>query len=95
MHRHKERTGALLQQLAAEYLEEKNSGLAMLTVFEAVLSRDGRLATIYVSVFPPEREGEAKKFVDRERSDFREHIKSHSRMRVIPRINFRVGKSMA
>lgn len=85
----KEKTIQLLKSLAGDFLARTSNRTSLITVTNVVLSEDGRRADILVSVMPKEKASAATDFMNRNVDEFREYVKSHSRMRILPRFAFR------
>lgn len=88
MTRKEEQTADLIRDLASEFINRESVRTSMITVLRTLISSDLRTAKILVSVFPAEQEKMALDFLKRQRSDFREYLKSHSKLRLIPFIDF-------
>ncbi len=70
------RISALFMTLAAEFLERESAGQGLMTVTGVNMSRDRKEVTILFTVFPDKYQDQALGFAKRERSDFREYVKS-------------------
>ena len=84
----KERLQTIVRELAADFTQRESSGSSLITVTRCELSENMRSATIYVSVFPDTAGESALNFLKRKRQDFKNHVKSHSRLRFIPFFDF-------
>ncbi|PIR82153.1 hypothetical protein COU20_03250 [Candidatus Kaiserbacteria bacterium CG10_big_fil_rev_8_21_14_0_10_59_10] len=73
---------------AGVYLQRESNRTSLITVTRADVSPDLKNATIYVSVLPHEEEERAIAFVKRQRGLFREYLKSHSKLKFLPFIDF-------
>ena len=56
----------------------------------ADISPDMKNIIIFLSVLPIQHERNALDFAKRQRSEFREHLKKHSRLKTIPHIDFEI-----
>ena len=79
-----------LAHLAGDFLARESSVKALITVTRAKVAPHFKTATIYFSVLPQTREGDALKFAKRSRSDFREYIKNHAVLHPIPLVDFEI-----
>jgi ribosome-binding factor A len=79
---------AMLTELAAQYIAREAGRDTLITPLRTDLSRDGKHATIYVSVFPTDESEHAITFLMRHKDLFRSYLKSHSRFPVLPYITF-------
>ena len=73
------RISSLYMSLAAEFLERQATGGGMITVTGIQMSRDHKLVTILFTVFPDKFEQNALHFAKRERSEFREYVRSKTK----------------
>lgn len=86
--RHAVRIEELLAHLAAEFIARSTNGTSLITVTRTEVSSKGDATKIFVTVFPDEAAKEALAFLNRQRDEFREYLKSHARLRSIPRATF-------
>ena len=75
---------------AADFLAREIGIKALLTVTHADMSPSYKEATIYFSVLPATMEEDALKSVKRSRSDFREYLRTHSKLHPIPTVDFEI-----
>lgn len=88
MSRHEQRAMEIIAQQAAQFiLREAGSG-SLITVTRAVPSSHGDRVTIFVSVFPEDKIRPALAFLERQREAFSDHLKAHTRLRPLPRVDF-------
>ncbi|MCH7598009.1 ribosome-binding factor A [Patescibacteria group bacterium] len=92
LNRH-DRMKELLQHLAAEFLNRQSNRTTLITVTDINLTKDARSATILISVFPKDKTKGALDFVRRKRRDLGEYIKTHSRLKRLPRFDFDIDHS--
>ncbi len=85
-----ERMEEILHDLGARFLSLNGNGTSLLTVTKTELTRDGKHATIFFTVFPAEFEKTALEFAKRKRSEFKEFIKDNSRLGRIPQMDFAI-----
>ena len=85
-----ERTKEILRDLGARFLLLNGSGASLLTVTKAELTRDGKRATIFFTVFPDKFEKTALEFAKRKRGEFKEFIKENSNLGRIPQMDFEI-----
>ena len=85
MNSHKpEKITSLLTQYAAEFLNRQSNGASLITVTHSTISNDLKQATIFVTIFPDDKEEEALNFVKRQRSELRDYIKTKSKLGTLP-----------
>lgn len=83
----------LLKHAAASFLLDVSNSNPLITVTDAKIMDHGKLAVIFITVFPVEKEEEALDFVKRKRSDFKHYLKDNARIRVIPFVDFKIDVS--
>ena len=81
-----------LQHLAAEYLNTEANRLSLITVTSALISRDFKNATIFVTVYPEEDEEAVINYLKRKRSDFRAYVSKHAHMKTMPFFEFEIDE---
>lgn len=81
-----------LRKHAAVFLERESSRASLITVTGAQMSPNLREATIFISVFPTEREEQAIDFIKRQERDFRLYLSEHARLQRMPRIRFELDR---
>lgn len=86
--RRHEQVSQLIAQLAGEFLERESNRRSLVTVTRADLAPNFKSIMIYLSVLPETEEKPALDFAKRQRSDFREYLKEHTRLHPIPNIDF-------
>jgi len=79
-----------IKRVAGEYLKEKAGRESMITAIRADIGRDLKNSTVYVTVFPEEKETEALNFLKRKRGDFREFFKSRIKLKTVPFFDFKI-----
>lgn len=73
---------------AGRFLAEEANRSPLITVTRANVSPDMANSTIFVSVFPEADEENALDFLKRKRSDFRDWVARHVRLKKIPFFDF-------
>lgn len=86
-----EKITSLIEKLAADFLRDVAGPSSLITVTRAIFSNKANSATIFISVFPTEKENTALEFARRKKSEFREYVGEHSKMR-IPFFEFEIDK---
>lgn len=79
-----EKVKELIKQLAANFIETESNKTSLITVTNAEVSPDLRQATIFVTVFPEDKEDFALDFLKRNRAGMRHFIKKRMATAVIP-----------
>ena len=78
----------IIKQEAGKFLLEEAGKASLVTVTKVMLSPDGKNATIFITAFPENKEKTALEFAKRKLSDFRERVKSETRLARIPFFDF-------
>jgi len=86
----KDRRESLFRELAAEFIAAEANMPPMITVTAVRLGADFGHATIFVTVYPEESEGDALNFLKRKGSEFRGFVKNRGNIKVIPFFDFKV-----
>ncbi len=84
------RKSGMLTELAAQYIAREAGRSTLITPTRTELSRDGKHATIFVSVYPVQEDEHAVSFLMRHKDLFRSYLKSHARFPVLPYITFEI-----
>ncbi len=79
-----------LAHLAADFFARESNHNSLITVTHADVSPDLKNTRIYITVLPEKFEDTVLLFAKRNRTDFREFIKSHSRMSFLPNVDFEI-----
>lgn len=80
----------VIKKAAADFLERESSGISLITVTDVKLSNDGKHANILFTVLPENKQDSALEFAKRMRSDFRDYVKSHTKLGKIPLFDFSI-----
>jgi ribosome-binding factor A len=85
-----QKTEELLMHLAMEFLQRESNNTSLVTVTGIRLTDKMSKATILLSVFPEDKQAEALDFAKRKRTQFKEYVKEHAKMRVLPFVDFEI-----
>lgn len=86
----KEKIKEILHDMGARFLEMNGNGSSLITVTSVDLTKDGKRATIFFTVFPDNFEKTALEFAKRKRSEFKKYIRDNSRLGIIPQLDFEI-----
>lgn len=86
----KDRRAGLFRELAAEFIANEASASPLITVTEVRLSSDFGHATIFVTVYPEDKEEQVLHFLKRKGGDFRGFVKKRGHIKVIPFFDFKI-----
>ena len=81
---------SLLQELTAKFLQNEANVDPMITVTNVTISPDFKRATIFVTVYPEERDNEAIAFLKRKGSELRNFVKKKANLKHIPFFDFSI-----
>ncbi len=85
-----EKVSNFIREAAANYLKSEVNNTSLVTVTHADVSSDMKKATIFVTVFPENKEKEALDFLKRKRTDLRNYVKKNIKTKVIPFFDFEI-----
>ena len=83
----------MIAQEAALFIAREAGHESLITVIRAQPYAQGTRVCVFVSVFPKEKQVSALSFLSRMRENFSEHLKSHTRIRPLPRIDFALAEA--
>lgn len=85
----KGRVTEIIAREAAQFITREAGTGSLITVIRAeAASKHGDRILVFVSVFPEDKAHAALAFLERHRSAFSDHLKSHARLRPLPRVDF-------
>ncbi|MFH1178542.1 MAG: hypothetical protein V1711_02380 [bacterium] len=90
---HNERMIEVIAHEAANFIKREASSESLITVVRAISFAHGERVTVFVSVFPEEKSHMAIAFLERQRTAFSDHMKKHTRISPLPRIDFLLDNS--
>lgn len=82
----------LVRHLAAEFLSRESNRTSLITVTHVRLNDAYTKAVVLITVLPEDKEEEALEFARRKRSELRDYIKEHARMRTIPQVDVAIDR---
>ncbi|HYE23292.1 MAG TPA: ribosome-binding factor A [Candidatus Paceibacterota bacterium] len=85
---HDKKVATVLTEQAAKYIAREAGRETLITPTRSDVSRDGKNATIYVSVFPDAQKDHALAFLKRHKDLFRDSLKKGTRLSRLPYITF-------
>jgi len=80
----------ILAHLAADFFARESNGQSLVTVTRADVSPDLKNVTIFFTVLPTEFEKKVQDFATRNRTDFRDFVKSKAKMKFLPTFDFQI-----
>jgi ribosome-binding factor A len=82
--------GLQIRNIAQDFFQKESSGVSLITVTRANISRDLERSTIFITVLPENKEEQALSFARRMRTDLRTEIKNKLRIRKIPNVEIKI-----
>lgn len=82
--------GLQIRNIAQDFFQKESSGVSLITVTKANISRDLERSTIFITVLPENKEEQALSFAKRMRTDLRTEIKNKLRIRKIPNVEIKI-----
>jgi ribosome-binding factor A len=80
----------VIKKCATKFMLEETSNASLLTVTNVIVTPKFEQATIFFTAFPEDKEKTALEFLKRKRGEFKEYLKSESRLQRIPFIDFQL-----
>lgn len=77
-----------LEHAAAEFINRESNRRSLITVTRVTMDDKGLRAQIFVSVFPDTQAAAALDFLSRMEDDFRNYVRKHIKIHVLPRFTF-------
>ena len=90
MARKQDKVSSLIVELANDFLNRESNRESLVTITYADISPNLKKSTIYFTAFPENKENTALEFLKRKRSEFREFVRDHSKLRVLPVFDFEI-----
>ena len=84
MENHNEKFEKAITREAAQYFEREGNHSSLITVTRTILTKRGNGATLFISVFPTDKEKAALDFIQRSLGDLRKVLREKIRARSIP-----------
>ena len=78
----------VIKEVAADFMQLESNGASLVTITEVRLSKDEKYANIYFTVLPENKEEAVLEFTKRKRSEFKQYVKSKTRLGRIPMFDF-------
>lgn len=82
--------GLEIRNIAQNFFQKETSGISLITVTKANISKDLKNTDIYITVLPKNREEQALSFAKRMRTNLRTDIKNKMRIRTIPKVEIKI-----
>ncbi|OGI74479.1 hypothetical protein A3D42_03345 [Candidatus Nomurabacteria bacterium RIFCSPHIGHO2_02_FULL_41_18] len=87
-----EKVTKLIKEISAEFLSRESSRASLISVSGTSISPDLRRATVFITVFPENKEKTALLFVKRKRRELRELLKKRLTIKTIPFIEIEIDR---
>ena len=82
----------LLREIAADFFIREAGPRSLITITDATVSPDFKRATIYITTFPTSEEVNALEFAKRKRTELREYISRHAKLRTLPVLEIKIDE---
>lgn len=76
--------------MAAQFALEESSKASLLTITRVELSPTGKEAKVFFTTLPEDQEDTALKFLERKLPEFQRYVRDHSRIGIVPHIDFKI-----
>ena len=84
----KEKISGVIIEAAAEFIQRESNNNSMITATGVAISPDFQKATVFVTVFPEDKEIPAMEFLRRNLHEFRDYMKTKTRLQRLPWFDF-------
>ncbi len=84
----KGRATEIIVREAAQFIAREAGSGSLITVIRAQAVSHGDRVLVFVSIFPEDKTRLALNFLERQREAFSDYLKTHTRLRPLPRIEF-------
>ena len=88
----REKIKEIIQRAAASFVVEESTNSSLITITRVELSHTGKEAKIFFTTLPEDREETAEKFLLRKKMEFKRYLMDHSRIGIIPHLDFKIDK---
>ena len=86
---HNDRALEVIAHEAAGFIAREAGSNSLITVTRAIFTSQSKdRVTVFITVFPDDKIHAALAFLERQRQEFSDHLKKHTRLRPLPRIEF-------
>ncbi len=85
-----DRATSLIREVVATYIRNEANTNPLITVTNVSVSPDYRKYTVYITTLPDGREEDALIFLKRSATDIRGFVKKHTKLKIIPHLEFAV-----
>ncbi len=83
-----DRATSLIREVVATYIRNEANTNPLITVTNVSVSPDYRKYTVFFTTIPDGREEDALIFLKRSASDIRTYVKRHTKLKIIPHLDF-------
>ena len=80
----------IIKKAAAEYMQRESNGASLITITDVKLSNDEKYANILFTVLPDDKEEAVLEFTKRMRTEFRQYVKTNTKLGRIPTFDFQI-----
>jgi ribosome-binding factor A len=80
----------IIRKAAADFIQIESNGASLVTITDVRLSNDEKYANILFTVLPEDKQDAVLEFTKRKRSEFKQYIKSKTKIGRIPMFDFQI-----
>ncbi len=80
----------ILHRLAAEFVRDNATGSSLITITRVDLSPTGKEGKVFFTTLPENQENTALKFLERKSPEFKTYVRDHSRIHLVPHLDFKI-----
>lgn len=92
--RRQERINSLLRRIVSSFIKSNIASGAIVTVTQVEISKDLRLAKIFISIFPEEKEKEIIDLLKKKMPDLYNYVKPKIKMKFLPSFSLEIDKGI-
>jgi len=85
-----EKLTEMIHHLAAKFVHQESSGSSLITVTKVSLSPNKKVASIFFTTLPDDRQDTALAFLKRKAGDFKIFARENSRIGILPTFKFEI-----
>ncbi len=86
----KDKMHSLLMTLTADFVGRNAGPGSLITLTDMDISQDEKEVLAYITVMPDSKEKAAVGFLNRQKRELKTYYKEHSKLRVLPQVEFRI-----
>jgi ribosome-binding factor A len=86
----KEKVAEIIRQKAADFVLREATPASLITVTRVEMNPAGKLANIYFTTLPEDKEDTALKFLERKGGELHMYVRDHSKIGMMPELRWKI-----